>query len=381
MSTINIASYNLRGIQTELKRRKAFNHFHEKKHDIILLQETHSTRSVERVWRNEWGNQIVFSHYNSRARGVAIMFRKSLNYTIIQKIICNDGRYIIIEIEIDGLTCVIVNVYAPNEDNDIFFVNLFQIIKKFANPYKIYGGDFNVVLDPLLDHVGSDDYDKPKSRQVILNHMASEDIHDLWRNRHPDSTRYTWMTNKPRFAGSRLDYWLISNPFVQFIEDIDIPPAILSDHASIEVKLKTSANPRGRGVWMLNNSLLEDKDYVKLIDTTIDHTISDHPSEDLRLVWEVLKMNIRGETIKFATNKKKVSENKKDTLEKKLKDVELQINNGSNIFVNPSEKWAQLTQIKDELDQLQEIKPEPLWSDLEHLFLNMVKKCPLIFLT
>lgn len=356
MSTVDIASYNLRGLQTELKRRKVFNYFHEKKHDIVLVQETHSARKNEKIWRNEWGGDIIFSHYNSRSRGVAVLIRKGLSIRINKLVKSIDGRFIIMEIEIDDLAFVLINVYAPNEDHPEFFVKLFEETSKFENPYKLYGGDFNLVLDLDKDRVGTGPDAKDKSRKVVHEHIKNEDLVDIWRTEHPDSTRFTWMRKNPAFSGSRLDYWLMSNCFSQFMEKTDIPAAVLSDHAPITIKILPSVNKRGKGVWMINNSLLQDDQYVNLINQVIDQTIQIHHGEDISLIWEVVKMNIRGETIKYSTMKRKMRDNKIEALEKKLHDVESAMGESSALFYNDNEKWEQMRQIKADIEDIQSNK-------------------------
>lgn len=87
MNDLDIASYNFRGLQTELKRRKIFNFLHNKGHDIVLLQETHSVKKNEKVWKNEWGGDIVFSHYIIHEPGVSPFSSKRVLITklIIKK--------------------------------------------------------------------------------------------------------------------------------------------------------------------------------------------------------------------------------------------------------------------------------------------------------
>lgn len=353
---LDVVSYNLRGLQSELKRRSAFNHFHEKSHDIILVQETHSTRRNEKIWQAEWGGDIIFSLYNSRARGVAVLFKKGLNYKINNQLSSTNGRYLILEIETNELSFLLINVYAPNEDNPNFFTNLFSEVNKYENPNKLYGGDFNLVLDPLLDKVGVINNPKQNARRVIQQEIQDHDLIDYWRQSNPNTKRYTWMHRKPSFVGSRLDFWLVSSSLTQFCSKTDVPPAFISDHSPITIQIKTSTNERGKGIWKLNNSLLEIPEYVDMINLLIDNTIADHEGEDVRLVWEVIKMKIRGESIKYSSFKKKTQENKKLALEKKLLEVETSINNHHQVFFDEKEKWAQLYKIKDDLQELQENK-------------------------
>ena len=47
MENLNVVSLNLRGLQNTNKRNKIFQYFKIKKYDVILLQETYSTREAK----------------------------------------------------------------------------------------------------------------------------------------------------------------------------------------------------------------------------------------------------------------------------------------------------------------------------------------------
>ena len=65
------------------------------------------------------GGEAYFSHYNSRARGVAILFKRGLK--IHDHCLAPDGRYLIIDASIAENRFTLLNMYAPNKDSpDIF---------------------------------------------------------------------------------------------------------------------------------------------------------------------------------------------------------------------------------------------------------------------
>lgn len=60
---ILIYSLNVNGIGDNKKRKAIFRSLHKVKKGIFLLQETHSSKESENIWRNEWGSkEIFFSH-------------------------------------------------------------------------------------------------------------------------------------------------------------------------------------------------------------------------------------------------------------------------------------------------------------------------------
>ena len=58
------------------KCREIFHYLHKKDYNVILLHETHSTKNCEKIWSNELGRTIYFSHGEPNACGVAILVKK-----------------------------------------------------------------------------------------------------------------------------------------------------------------------------------------------------------------------------------------------------------------------------------------------------------------
>ena len=75
MSGLNIVSFNVRGIADGIKCKEVFRFLRDRNFDIVCLQETHSDKKKEKIWRNEWAGNIYFSHGETNAKGVCIMFK------------------------------------------------------------------------------------------------------------------------------------------------------------------------------------------------------------------------------------------------------------------------------------------------------------------
>ena len=145
---LQIITYNVNGIRDNLKRRKVFNFLHDKKYDIMFLQETHSTANTCKVWKNEWGGQAFFAHGCSNARGVAILVKKHVNLKIQNIVRDIEGRYIILKVGYMNATYMLASVYAPNKDDPDFFASFFHKYENFDTQHAIIAGDFNTVLSP-----------------------------------------------------------------------------------------------------------------------------------------------------------------------------------------------------------------------------------------
>lgn len=185
MVDISIASYNVKGLGNELKRRKIFNYLHEKKFDIVLMQETHATGTQEKFWASEWGGKILYANGTSAARWTAILIRKKLENEI-KEIHCDpDGRFLIVVISINDIDFVITNIYAPNFDNPDFFANVFTKTENLCGR-KIIAGDFNTILDPKLDIKGGKGYSHLNSTKFINEYFEQNEMADIWRLQNPD---------------------------------------------------------------------------------------------------------------------------------------------------------------------------------------------------
>ena len=87
-----LASINAQGLRSVDRRRAAFSFFKRKHFDIILVQETHWTDDIRQDIERDWGGEIVMSCGDNHSRGVAILFRPHLDYTIDHRHTDNNGR-------------------------------------------------------------------------------------------------------------------------------------------------------------------------------------------------------------------------------------------------------------------------------------------------
>ena len=92
---VRMLSWNVKGLNSPVKRCRVFNHIKTLKADIIFLQETHLKNDDHKRLKNKWINQIYHSKFNSRARGVAILIKNNVQFTASEIKVDTNGRYII----------------------------------------------------------------------------------------------------------------------------------------------------------------------------------------------------------------------------------------------------------------------------------------------
>ena len=242
MDNLHITSLNVRGLRDTKKCRELFNRLHKGKYDIALLQEAHSQTSDEVKWSREWGNNILFVHGDYNSRGVCTLISKSCKCKIKSLYQDQEGRVQILEIQNNAELFHIVNIYAPNEDDPNFFVNIFQQIVALLIGDVLICGDFNLVLQPQLDRTGDHSY-KPKALSCLNDLMEQQDMIDVWRCQNPEEVYYSWK----RIKNAKLSG--IANK----VSNIQYAPGYKSDHASIQITLNFGHSFQGPGYWKLNN--------------------------------------------------------------------------------------------------------------------------------
>lgn len=132
----------------------------------MFLQETHLKSGSHSRLKANWIGEVYLSNFSSKARSAAILLRKGVPFSQKKTITDKDGRYIIVIGEIH-ISLTLVNIYAPNIDNPIFFQKVFSLIPDISQTHLIIGGDFNTVLDTYLDRSSTKRLPRNASREFL----------------------------------------------------------------------------------------------------------------------------------------------------------------------------------------------------------------------
>ena len=155
---------------------------------------------------------------------------------------------------------------------------------------------------------------------------------------------------------------------------VEIKPGYRTDHSLITLELNYAEQHRGRGLFKFNCSLLRDSNYSALVKQVIKNTITDYALPVYRtdflvssigienlneiqftisdsLLFDVLILNIRTETITYGIRKSKQFSKEEDKLNAAIAQLEQQMN------VNPSAEIAeQLTEKHKQLEEVREVR-------------------------
>ena len=332
---LQIFSLNCNGLNDDVKRNAVFSKLKRSAAGIYLLQETHSTLKIEQRWQHEWGNKAMyFSQGTSNSRGVAIIITNNYDANIVNIRRDTEGRILIVDLERRGTIYTIGNLYAPTRNFEREQQNVFNEfathLNCMKNEHTILGGDFNLYMDPRLDKLDNmpENHDNRNYREDIISYLEVNNLVDAWRTVNPDRKFFTWHRGNKR---SRLDYLFCSDHLLNFIENVNILPGVLSDHSLLKLALKSGNDQiKGRGFWKFNSSLLHDSIYVNNIKGVIDNTKSIHCNlVDKGALWELVKLEIRTFTIPYCVQRKKQNQAHEKELNNKFKRLHDIINSDS----------------------------------------------------
>ena len=155
---LKAVSLKISGLNKSIKRRKHFRWFHLSRFDIIFLQETCGEPSLEDVWRAEWGAEILFAHCFKHSEGVMILCKPSLNVDFLEITVDKNGRFLVANININQDDLCLVNIYAPNDQNQQvnFFDKIIDPIRRSSTNNILLGGAFDCPLTEI-EKVGGRD--------------------------------------------------------------------------------------------------------------------------------------------------------------------------------------------------------------------------------
>ena len=281
---------NVRGLRDKVKRRAIFNYCRERS-DIALLQESHSSVSVEKLWSCEWGGRIIYSHGSSASKGVCLLINPKCGHVIKTLKSGKTGRLLACEVTEEQNTLVLINVYAPNDDQPAIFYDIQKLVESLSAPVIIMG-NFNLVLNLEQDRYQSISNNNAACK-ALCNIMQTHQLEELWRVRNPNDIYYSWRREGPPFSCSRIDFALVSKGLDAMISNISYVPNVLSDHSALYMSVEVIKNTRGVGYWKLNASLLEKetfrektRDFIKYVVQKFDYLM---PIDR----WERIKNRLR----------------------------------------------------------------------------------------
>jgi exodeoxyribonuclease-3 len=255
---MKITTWNVNGYRAVLKKefKKSIE---ELSPDILCLQETKAR--LEQLTEEDYhipGYHII---WNSAIRpgysGVALYYRDNMS---IDDIFCGLGEE---EFDVEGRTIkvnfgntILFNNYFPNgqrgQDRVDYKLRYYAFLLEKCKI--LHGNGQNIIITGDFNTAHTEiDLANPKENSKTSGFLPEErewiDIYlnngfkDAYREIYPGRIQYTWwtyrFTARVRNIGWRLDYFLVSNGFMDQVEDVIIHDEVLgSDHCPVSIIIK-----------------------------------------------------------------------------------------------------------------------------------------------
>ena len=182
--------------------------------------------------------------------------------------------------------------------------------------------------------------------------IKTNNLTDIWRNFNQDKQQFTWR-RKDKTQASRIDMIFIGTYFFSLVETCKIKPVTIqsTDHQSVYINFIPGVSEKGRGYWKINNSILQEVEYQLLINNLIDKYIYDKVNNNVdgRLLWDVLKIEIREATMIYCKSKSKFKREARRSLEKELQDLS---SHRDSLDITDESLDKRINDIEKELEQI-----------------------------
>ena len=177
--------------------------------DVILQLDTriHTSIQASRTRLGKWNPKFA-GNKNQGKRGIQMNVNPNSPAQSINEIYDPNGNFLISEMIFADNPLLLVAVYAPNKDEDNWWMELQEKIERLDYRDIIIVGDFNQIMDPNLDckNYASDVQNyKPKCRALLNTWINSDTYVDLFREQNPYKKEFTWTNSLPPILQSTKD--------------------------------------------------------------------------------------------------------------------------------------------------------------------------------
>lgn len=186
--TLRLCTWNIKGRYSPIKKKKILLSLKKEKIDIAMLQKTH-LNDEEHLKLQQCGfDQVYFSSFTTKSRGVAILIRKNLPVKVSKCIKDKYGRFVLITASLHGEDFAPLNVYCPPCHPLHFLMEAFTKLSDLAVESTIVGGDFNCLMNPLMDRFPLSALPLSKQSKQITGLCEDFGYVDVW-TLHPADKR------------------------------------------------------------------------------------------------------------------------------------------------------------------------------------------------
>lgn len=252
INKMKIISWNVNGLRACMKKGFA-DFFNKEDADIFAIQETKMRPEQLDDTMKFPGYHMYMNSAERKGYSGTLVYAKEEPLSVTYEIegdVTKEGRVITLEYPEFYFVCA----YVPNSKEHLarldYRMEWEEMLKKHLKKLDqkkpvIYTGDLNVaheeidIKNPDTNHqnAGFSDQEREKMTELLNSGFT-----DTFRHLYPDTVKYSWWSYRfkarERNAGWRIDYFLVSDRFIDHVEDSVIFDDVTgSDHCPIGLKV------------------------------------------------------------------------------------------------------------------------------------------------
>ena len=156
--------------------------------------------------------------------------------------------------------------------------------------------------------------------------MKAVNLVDIYRRIHQKNKTYTYESKALKLK-SRIDFFLISGKFLHDVIKVETRASIAPDHKAVSLSINLNEEFK-RGPGPGPGPLLQDECYLQLIKDYYPCILQKHADvTDKQLLWELIKMKIISETIRYSKRKSKQSKTRESAIQSRIEQLDAKICN------------------------------------------------------
>ena len=201
-----------------------------------------------------------------------------------------------------------------------FLKNVAKLIEDLGHNRVIWMGDFNVALNPDLDTTAKQSF---CNRSVLLPFMELHELTDIWRALNPFKPHCTVRSKVGggRTVLTRSDFFLSSPALLTGLVNAEIWNTYVADHNPITTEFFIGGPKQGKGYWKFPEFLLSDAGFKKNLKHKVSEVIQDNLDMEPGLVWDAVKLGIRGLAIDHLGKSKRERKQEIEKVEREISHV------------------------------------------------------------
>jgi exonuclease III len=225
------------------------------KSDIIFLSDTRvSNKNLissgddlrRNFLNNPYGKYDFFFNSTKNKRGTGILIKKNLTYNILEQRASEDENSLLLRLRLKNSEVVLVSIYGPNSNDELFFNRLHDWVSDFQHLPIILGGDWNATYCNRNINENIDCFNMIRPPNLLHSNKIAEmcenfNLLDPYRTLFPEAKDFTYVPrNVDRTNKSRIDFFLVSDQIFDIVKDCFIAESLqnkLFDHRAVTLKL------------------------------------------------------------------------------------------------------------------------------------------------